>query len=495
MQTVNLDQKPDLEGLGRLIVERRQALNQTQTQLAQRLGWVQERISVLEHGKYGMPSLAALVRLAEALDVSLSALVEAAGYNTRPFPQPEAATEPAHVAPWYVLQEMLAIETNSLSDAMDQASDLLATAMGADKVDAFFHEPSSQSLIALGTSNTPMGRHQHQAGLNRVPLADGGRVVTAYQTGETIYTGEAAADSLVNAGEVNLLGVRSVIAVPLRVDGALRGVLVAEAAQPDAFSLEERKVFEAAAHWVGMVARRIELTESLTRAAADQARRLAAEEVITVLAHDLGNVLTPIKGRLDLLRRRLESEGRTLDLEHVQHMGRGITRIQRMISELLDVARLDRGIFSLAPQSVDLVTLVKEVVATLHGADTEIELRLPPEMHVHGDPERITQVLENLCYNALHHSPQATPIVVTAQSEQRDSGTWSVVSVQDAGPGIAPDVLSSLFTRFASGPKSTGLGLGLYLARSIAEAHGGTLTAESSPNVGATFRLSLPASS
>ena len=70
--------------------------------------------------------------------------------------------------------------------------------------------------------------------------------------------------------------------------------------------------------------------------------------------------------------------------------------------------------------------------------------------------------------------------------------TWAVITVQDTGPGIAPDLLPRLFTRFTSGGGNKGLGLGLYLARGIAVAHGGTLTVDSTPGKGASFRLELP---
>jgi signal transduction histidine kinase len=84
------------------------------------------------------------------------------------------------------------------------------------------------------------------------------------------------------------------------------------------------------------------------------------------------------------------------------------------------------------------------------------------------------------------------PIVIDVASEKRDDGKWAIIDVCDEGPGISPELMPRLFTRFASGPGSTGLGLGLYLARSIAEAHGGTLTASSAPGQGTTFKLSLP---
>jgi two-component system, OmpR family, sensor kinase len=464
----------------------------TQTQLADRLGWVQERISVIENGKYGMPSLQALVRLTEVLEVPFGELLDAAGYPEAAASFSRDGTRPAAIASQYALQRLLSIDATTLSVALNEASDLLTQTMGADKVDAFIYDASNESLVALGTSNTPMGRRQHQLGLDREPLANGGRTVEVYQSGRSYYTPHADEDPGMPTGVVQALGVRSFFAVPLRSNSEVIGVLAAESAQPDRFSEEECQFFEAAARWVAMLAHRAELTESLTQAAADDARRLAAEELVTLLAHDLGNALTPMKGRLELLTRRFGREGRERDLKDAEDITRSVRRLQRMVTELLDVARIDQGLFALAPQTVDLVALVDEVVGELRSATKEIEVRLPDELSVQADPVKINQALENLVSNAISHAPDGVPIVIGAGTEKREDGTWAVVSVHDEGPGISPEVMPQLFTRFAAGPDSNGLGLGLYLARSITEAHGGTLNAESAAGKGTSFWLSLP---
>lgn len=94
--------------------------------------------------------------------------------------------------------------------------------------------------------------------------------------------------------------------------------------------------------------------------------------------------------------------------------------------------------------------------------------------------------------NALQHTPEGAPVAVQIEQETREDGDWAVLSVRDEGPGIAPNLLPTLFDRFARGAGSQGLGLGLYLARGIAKAHGGALTVESRLGAGTTFRLSIP---
>lgn len=483
---------PDLDGLGSFVRARRGSLELTQTQLAERLGWVQERISLIENGKYGMPSLQALIRLTEALQVPFGDLLTAAGY-TGVVDSPSAdGARPTTIASQYALQQLLSIDAMTVRQALNQASDLMAQTMGADKIDAFMYEPSNESLVAVGTSNTPMGRRQIELGLDREPLANGGRTVEVYQTGRSYYTPQADEDPGMARGVVQGLGVRSFLAVPLRANGAVFGVLCAESAHPDRFSGDERRFFEAAARWVAVVAHRAELAESLSRAAVENARRLAAEELVTLLAHDLGNILTPITGRLEILRRRFGREARVRDLEGVEEVARSVRRLQGMVAALLDVARIDQGLFTLSPQTIDLVALVEEVVNELRVMHPQIEVRVPDELCVEADPIRIAQVLENLLTNAVNHSPEGVPILIGLGAEEQDDGIWAVLSVHDEGPGVPAETMPQLFTRFATGPDSSGLGLGLYLARSIVEAHGGTLTVESAPGKGTSFWLSLP---
>ncbi|GAC1323985.1 MAG: hypothetical protein NVSMB22_12290 [Chloroflexota bacterium] len=219
---------------------------------------------------------------------------------------------------------------------------------------------------------------------------------------------------------------------------------------------------------------------------------MAADEVITALAHDLGNALTPLKGRLDILQRRLDRDGREHDIKHVKQAVRAVASIQAMVGRLLDSARLDQGLFSLALQPLDLAGLIERVAEEMRGSWETLHVRVADTLEVQGDPMRLTEVLVNLITNAIQHSPLGAPITVTAGAEQRDSGQWAVISITDEGPGIAPDVVSGLFQRFAKGGTSAGLGLGLYLSHRLIEAHGGTLTVESSVGKGTTFWLALP---
>jgi two-component system, OmpR family, sensor kinase len=391
------------------------------------------------------------------------------------------------------LEHLLLLPATSLQEALDQASDLLAESLGADKVDVFMYDLSVESLVAMGTSHTPMGARQHALGLARLPLANGGPTVRVFQTGQARLTGRADLDPDELRGIVDGLGVRSMMCVPLHIDAEPRGVISAAAATPDRFTEDDLRFVEAVSRWIGLLAQRAELSARLAAEAAEAGRRAGADELIAVLAHDLRNYLSPIRARLGMLRRWAGDQGHQRPLHDAEALLRSVDRLSRLVNDLLDSARLEGGLFSLQPQSVDLVALARETSGAFETEQRPVAVRsAQTEVLTLVDPDRIRQVLENLLSNALRYAPEGIPVEVEISTQRRRDGPWVVLTVSDHGPGIAPDVLPRLFERFATGARSPGLGIGLYLARRIAEAHGGTLSVDSTPGAGARFTLAVP---
>jgi signal transduction histidine kinase len=382
------------------------------------------------------------------------------------------------------LEQLLAIQATSVKPALDAASTLIAAAIGADKVDAFLYEPATHSLVAVGTSLTPMGQQQIALGLDHLAIANGGRSVEVYQTGQPYHNGHVDRDLGELRGVREGLGIRSQLSVPLTVDGVRRGVVQADSARPEAFSDTDVAFLGAVSHWVGLILQRAELVERRTQEAREEARRLVADELVTVLAHDLRNLLNPLLGRAGLLRSRAEHEGRARDQRDATLLLDSVRRLNRLINDLLDVGRLEQGLFRLSRQPLNLATLVAECAATLQTASFRVNVEVPQEVVVNVDADRLRQALENLLVNAQRHAPDS-PVALLVDTEQRLDGEVAVVSVQDQGPGIAPELLERLTERFVRGRQSEGLGLGLYLAREIAATHGGTL--EVSSTVGRTL--------
>ncbi len=389
------------------------------------------------------------------------------------------------------LQRLLAIEPTDLEAAMMQAAQLVAETLEADKVDTFLYDPDIDSLVAAGTSQTDMGRKQKALGLDRLPISNGGRAVQVFQSRTSHICGHVEEDPEELPGVKQGLGVRSNLVAPLEIAGEVRGALLVTSERPDFYSEDDLHFLEAVSKWVGLVAQRAELVERLTRQAAEDARRNAAEELMTVLAHDLRNLLAPIKGRVDLIQRRAVREGKEQDLRDALEASRSLDRINRLISDMMDAARLDQGLFSIYPQLTDLVGVVQATVEGLRSPDKRIRLEAPAELHASLDPERFRQALENLLSNATQHSPEGTEVLVQVETVTENDCERALVSVTDQGSGILPERQAKLFDRFVTGNGSSGLGLGLYLANGIVGAHGGKLTVDSVP--GRTrFTISLP---
>ncbi|GAC1405108.1 MAG: hypothetical protein NVSMB52_18920 [Chloroflexota bacterium] len=485
---------PRLDTLGETIRERRRDLGLTQAQLAERMGWTQERVSIIENGKYGLPSIMGLTRLATALELPLAILIAAIGLPDEGFGlgAPDNGQTHSATALLRTVNQLMDIESPDLKEALDQASTILAGSMGADKIDAFLLEPATATLVALGASATPMAATQHRLGLDRMPLANATREAEVYQTGQSYCCGSLDQDERIAPGVISGMGAHSMLAVPLHIGGERRGVLAALSTQFDRFSDDDISFLEIAARWVGMVAHRAELVEEITITVAQAARHAAVEEIITLVAHDLTGPLTPLKEQLGILHGKLQRAESTDELINVDAALSGVTRMEGLINDLLDTSRLEEGLFSLTLQELDLAALVRTVVQTQHTDEAPISVDAPTSLVLHADSRQITRVLENLLSNASQYAPAGVHVSVEQARGLKDNEPWAQITVADEGPGIPEEVLPTLFHRFSAGPHSTGPGLGLYLARGIAEAHGGTLTVETNRGAGSRFALSLP---
>ncbi|WP_437612470.1 GAF domain-containing sensor histidine kinase [Sorangium sp. So ce834] len=392
------------------------------------------------------------------------------------------------------LERLLELPAADLRQSLNQASELLGSALDADKIDIFLFDPSRKTLCAAGTSNTPMGRLQQSLGLDVQAVANGGSIVQVFTTGEPYITGHADQTPGELPGVVHDLGVRSHIAVPLVIEGERRGIVSAQSARPEFFSDGDLRFLSAVSHWIGALTHRAELVEQVTTAAVAQGRRQVAEELITVLAHDLRNHLGPLMNRLDLLHRRAELAGRDDDLRDLDRASDAVERLGQLVSDLLDVGRLEQGLFEIAPEPVDLVALAQDTARALGSPSVEVRVEGPPELVVVADKARLRQALDNLVSNAVKHSPRGKWVLIKLSSDLREGKERAHIDVVDHGSGVPPELLPRIFDRFVTGGKAPGIGLGLYLASRIAAAHGATLTVNSPLGEGATFRLSLPVS-
>jgi signal transduction histidine kinase len=218
------------------------------------------------------------------------------------------------------------------------------------------------------------------------------------------------------------------------------------------------------------------------------------EEYIHAVSHDLRTPLSVVGMQAELLEQALSSAGLQSPgaFRSVAAIRRAFERMNAMIQELVDSARLESGQLELhrleLPAFVDDLLETSGTMAQVDRVRVQIEKSLPP---VDADPERLARILLNLLNNALKYSPGESPVVVEALTEDG----FVKVCVMDEGVGIAPEDLPHVFDRFYRAAKTRGtegLGFGLYISRMMIEAHGGRIWVNSEPGKGSKFSFTLP---
>jgi len=392
------------------------------------------------------------------------------------------------------LQKLLEIPAADLPTALTHAADALAQATAADKVDAFLYDESRDSLVALGSSTQPLSQLERRLGLDVLPLSNGGRVVHVFESGETFRTGDLQNDPDELRGIKDGLRIQSALGVPLEVAGRRRGMLMLASLKRDFFTDLDAAFVASAARWVGWIAQHSELVQSIERNALEQGRNARAEEIFAVLAHDLRNYIAPVTLRLYKVRSRAETQDRPDDLRDLDAALNGLSRLNALLSDLLDTARLDSGAFEITLQPIELSSFARNSAAALSTAEHEIIVKAALPVVVAGDPTRLRQCLDNVLSNAIGHSPRNAPVNVFVSQVQEDGRGWGRIEVIDEGPGIPAAMLPYVFERFfTAGKRGGGVGLGLYIARRIAMAHGGDVVADRYPGKGARFTIRIPA--
>jgi PAS domain S-box-containing protein len=240
--------------------------------------------------------------------------------------------------------------------------------------------------------------------------------------------------------------------------------------------------------------RRLE-QERLKLAHAQEGIRLR-DEFLSIASHELRTPINALVLQIAALGLALErgagdpAAART----QIARAARQARRLDELVGRLLDVSRLATGRLTLNRQPMDLVTSVNEVVADL-GAEAEasrctIDASTPPVVLGTWDRLRVEQTLTNLLSNAIKYAP-GTAIHVTVSTDQGSA----IVAVSDSGAGVPPADQQKIFERFERGTAPHdrgGLGIGLYIARSMVEAHGGTMALQSEVGRGSTFSFTLP---
>ena len=218
------------------------------------------------------------------------------------------------------------------------------------------------------------------------------------------------------------------------------------------------------------------------------------QEIASIVAHDVRQPLTIIQGQAQLMARWLAAGSLEQAKKSNQAILTSAKRMNVMIQDLVDSVRGQLGRLELNRKPVDLGQFLADLLQRSEASyemgrvHLAIEQGLPP---VSADPDRLERIVLNLLSNALKYSTPGTPVEVRA----RHTDGEALLEIEDRGPGIAPAELPRLFQRFyraAGASRREGLGLGLYITRTLVEAHGGRIWVESEPGKGSVFRFALP---
>jgi PAS domain S-box-containing protein len=296
----------------------------------------------------------------------------------------------------------------------------------------------------------------------------------------------------------SVTGSQALVAFPLIVEERIIGAIGLSFTEPQKFSEDDRAFMLAIAHQCAQALERARLyeTEQLLRAQAEAANRMKDEFLATV-SHELRTPLTAIVGWSSMLKNNKFNEEVTS--RAIQTIERNAKAQAQIIEDLLDVSRIITGKLSLNPTPIQLQSIIKTALESLQPTAESKEIKIESNFDsesftVHGDSDRLQQVMWNLLSNAIKFTPNEGKISVATKR----FGSCVQISVSDTGQGIEKQFLPFVFERFSqadgtSTRKYGGLGLGLAIVRHLVELHGGTVKVESNGlNLGTTFTVSLP---
>lgn len=326
-------------------------------------------------------------------------------------------------------------------------------------------------------------------------LADSHGAGKVIATGEGLWVPDIPEELLARAVQnerhfelVRRLAPRSSIVVPLSARGRTLGALAFATTDHSGrvYTEDDFRLAQELANRMALFVDNVRLY-----AEARNASR-ARDEVLAIVSHDLRNPLNTIVTASELLETNPPPERRARANESIR---RAVDQMTRLLADLLDVTQIEQGRLSLQRSEVD-ASLVVEELAALHGPVAESRgirfhyAATSPAFDVFADRGRLSQALSNLLDNALKFTPDGGEVHLRVEDDGERARFWVV----DSGPGVPTDQLPHLFDRFWRADRSSrdGIGLGLAIARGIAESHGGTIEVTSEAGQGAKFCIVLP---
>jgi signal transduction histidine kinase len=323
-----------------------------------------------------------------------------------------------------------------------------------------------------------------------------GSVLERVLNGQVVVRRDLAEREFPADEQLFALGLRSELVAPLLLSARTIGMLSLSRDRTEAFSEDEVELVALLGRLVATAVQNIRAYEAERRRVEELARlsQLRAD-FVSLVSHELRSPMAAVIGAARTLQDRWRMLTAAQRESFLALIGDETARLAALVADVLDTSRIEAGTFSYRFEEVDLGRLVEDAVESAVLAQQDVRVvasvhgRLPA---IHGDRARLRQVLGNLIDNAVKYSPEGGEVRVSAAP----SNGAVRIAVRDDGPGIPRDQHTRIFEKFGRvdvpGASKPGTGLGLFIARSIAEAHGGSLDVSSGIEPGTTFTVILP---
>ncbi len=326
-------------------------------------------------------------------------------------------------------------------------------------------------------------------------------LAAVYRTGEPLLCHDLR-DYPALAAEIGTDALRSVLAVPLLVGEARRGVVWAGTTAPGAFTPDDQSLLALIAARVGLRLGTAELARQRAEVERAAVEQQAKQDFLSVVSHELKTPVAVIKAYTEVLEGRARRTGSATEQEILTRIAEQSDRMLALVEQFLDLQRIDVGLMPLEESRFDLVELARGLVRSTQVTTSKHRLRVeaPHPIEVRADRSRVEQVLQNLLDNAIKYSPGGGQVIVRVEEAPPAEGAapMALVSVCDEGIGMTAEARTRAFERFYQAGNApvkghVGLGLGLYISREIVTRHGGQMWAESAGgDQGSTFYFTLP---
>jgi signal transduction histidine kinase len=402
-----------------------------------------------------------------------------------------------------------------LKEVAQAMEEHLGEVMEAQRVDILLYNQETAELVSLGSGESPLGRAQQELGLDHVPLAKAGVLAEVLRTGNPFLSNDLGREPAFPTVFTEKLRVKSALVVPLEVEGQRRGLLTLLSSNTDVFFEEDLSFLLLISSRLGHMLHEHQFSQELAQAEVERLARTERENFLFLVAHDLKNALTSMRGNAQLALRRASRGDSSGQEQAFRLIAARSGQALQLVSDLVDVNQIDIGLFTLSLEPVDLVELLEEELQVVQESAAQHPITFQHALDqaiVEADRNRLSQVLTNLLTNAIRYSPQGGAIEVILSATPSEPGPsapakWAtgpepatqavLVCVNDKGIGIAPGERERIFERAFRGrgaQYASGSGLGLYISREIIERHGGHLWAEPRAPQGASFCFTLPLS-